>query len=410
MREERMICGTKRNRSTCKRMRKILFPAVLLAGLLVCGCSDGAQNSVTGVETDNRVTGVETENTVNGTGTEASFDGTDTGDETIGTEGRESDLASDQDTMSERQSVDQSTGADEKTSDQGTKPEEDTPKTSLFLGKYDSFEAWMERRQGSVGFITDRTLLLSVYLEEPDYQWTEEDIQVTNRVKKIAYSFLEEELREKYDTQIHLIYDVEEHEDLLFHIKLEENIPAYVTTEKEREIDDLEDAWIATLPVRELMEKYQADSVGFLFFLAHEGCSYSSMHFIDDGVKTWDESCLLYLRDMYSKTLEYETPAVYAHELLHLYGAEDLYTEADVFSKDTYEKAQKQFSGDLMINTYDVINGKYTIYSDSVKQIITPLTAYLIGVPGVEYPLEGTTELVKEEVGCFSGSTYDRPF
>ena len=268
----------------------------------------------------------------------------------------------------------------------------------------------MERRQGSVGFITDRTLLLSVYLEEPDYQWTEEDIQVTNRVKKIAYSFLEEELREKYDTQIQLIYDVEEHEDLLFHIKLEENIPAYVTTEKEREIDDLEDAWIATLPVRELMEKYQADSVGFLFFLAHEGCSYSSMHFIDDGVKTWDESCLLYLRDMYSKTLEYETPAVYAHELLHLYGAEDLYTEADVFSKDTYEKAQKQFSGDLMINTYDVINGKYTIYSDSVKQIITPLTAYLIGVPGVEYPLEGTTELVKEEVGCFSGSTYDRPF
>ncbi|MDY3110401.1 MAG: hypothetical protein SOW50_09840, partial [Lachnospiraceae bacterium] len=91
MREERMICGTKRNKSTCKRMRKILFPAVLLAGLLVCGCSDGAQNSVTGVET---------ENTVNGT------------------------------------------GADEKTSDQGTKPEEDTPKTSLFLGKYDSFEAW----------------------------------------------------------------------------------------------------------------------------------------------------------------------------------------------------------------------------------------------------------------------------
>ena len=204
MREERMICGTKRNRSTCKRMIKILFPAVLLAGLLVCGCSDGAQNSVTGVET---------ENTVNGTGT------------------------------------------DEKTSDQGTEPEEDTPKTSLFLGKYDSFEAWMERRQGSVGFITDRTLLLSVYLEEPDYQWTEEDIQVTNRVKKIAYSFLEEELREKYDTQIQLIYDVEEHEDLLFHIKLEENIPAYVTTEKEREIDDLEDAWTVsythlTLPTK----------------------------------------------------------------------------------------------------------------------------------------------------------------
>ena len=68
----------------------------MLAGLLVCGCSDGAQNSVTGVETENRVTGVETENTVNGT------------------------------------------GADEKTSDQGTEPEEDTPKTSLFLGKYDS--------------------------------------------------------------------------------------------------------------------------------------------------------------------------------------------------------------------------------------------------------------------------------
>ena len=380
--------------------RNILFTVILLAVSLFCGCGT-AQN---GEATTSEAITENAEVTTTKAGTDEAVLG-----ENVNATTSESVEATTDAALSEAQS---NPDDFEQTTEAGSQAEsqEAVPETSLFLGKYDSFETWMERRQGSVGFITDKTLLFSVYLEEPDYQWTEEEIQETNRVKKIAYSFLETELKEKYNTEIQLIYDVEENPDLLFHIELEENIPVYVTTEQEREIDDLEDAWIATLPVCELMEKYEAESVGFLFFVAHEGCSYSSMHFIDDGVKTWDESCLLYLRDMYSKTLEYETPAVYAHELLHLYGAEDLYTDADVFSKDTYKKAQEQFAGDLMINTYDMINGKYTIYSDSVKQVITPLTAYLIGVPGVEYPLEGSTELVKEEVGCFSGSTYDRPF
>ena len=375
------------DRNTEKRSKHALLPVILLTLILLCGCAAGRDKEA--ITADKDATTADKELATSGETTEQTI--------------------TEQTIVGESTNIATSEDADTSISDSALS-EENVSETSLFLGKYDSFESWMERRQGSVGFITDRTLLLSVYLEEPDYHWTEEEIQVTNRVKKIAYSFLEKELKEKYNTEIQLLYDVEENPDLLFHMKVEENIPVYVTTEQEREIDDLEDAWIATLPVCELMEKYEADSVGFLFFVAHEGCSYSSMHFIDDGVKTWDESCLLYLRDMYSKTLEYETPAVYAHELLHLYGAEDLYTDADVFSKDTYKKAQEQFAGDLMINTYDVINGKYTIYSDSVRQVITPLTAYLIGVPGVEYPLEGTTELVKEEVGCFSGSTYDRPF
>lgn len=280
---------------------------------------------------------------------------------------------------------------------------------SLFLGKYDSFDAWRDRHMGSVGNIADKTILVSVYLDEPDYHWDEESMAVTKNVMKIAYDFLTDTVKNDYQVTMDLLYDVDLYEDLFYQIQIDENIPVYVTTEDERKMDDLEDAWIATLPVRELMEKYEADSIGFLFFVAHEGCSYSSMHFIDDGIATWDESCLLYLKDMYSKTLEYETPAVYAHELLHLYGAEDLYTDADVFSKDVYKEVQNKFSEDLMIKTYDTIQGKYTIYSDQVKQKLTPITAYLVGIPGVEYPLENE-ELKKEETSCFSGSTYDRPF
>lgn len=282
-------------------------------------------------------------------------------------------------------------------------------KETNFLGKYDSFDAWRQRHMGSVGRISDKTILVSVYLDEPNYHWDEESMKITQKVMKIAYDFLSDTMKTDYQTEMNLLYDVNVYEDLLYRIQIEETIPTYVTTEDERKIDVLEDEWITELPVEELMEKYEADSIGFLFFVPHEGCSYSSMHFIDDGITTWDESCLLYLKDMYSPTLEYETPAVYAHELLHLFGAEDLYLEAEVFSKDAYEEVKKIFPQDIMIKTYDTIDGKYIIYSDEVKQKVSPITAYLVGTPGIAYPLENQ-ELVKKEEACFSGSTYDRPF
>lgn len=278
-----------------------------------------------------------------------------------------------------------------------------------FLPGYADFDAFTERHLGSVGLVTDKTVLVSIYLNEPDYTWNEEDIAYTRKLMQIGYGFIEDEVA-KYGAKAELIFDSEANPDLYYELDIDENIPVYVTTEQEREIDDKVDEWLTNIPTPDLMKKYEADSIGFLFFISHEGCSYSSMHFIDDGKKTWDECCMLYLRDMYSKTLDFETPAVFAHELLHLFGAEDLYKDAKVFEKETYSYANSTYPNEVMINTYETIGGKYVTYPDKVVQEISPLTAYMIGANQDESVVESCPELKKEEIGCFSGSTYDRPF
>ena len=174
-------------------------------------------------------------------------------------------------------------------------------------------------------------------------------------------------------------------------------------------MDGLELEWVNQVPYHELCQKYNTSSVAFLYMIPHEGCSYSSMHFVEDGDQIWNEGCLLYLQDMYSPTYEYETPTVFAHELLHLFGAEDYYDSAEVFSKETYETLADVCADDIMLRTFTKINGVYTTFPDEVYGEITPVTAYLLGI-GDEEVVADMPDLVRTEAACFPGSMTDRPF
>lgn len=274
---------------------------------------------------------------------------------------------------------------------------------------YVSFEDWKKRNTGSASYIDGKTVFVSIYLEEPDYKWSIEDKQKAQSILKKGYDFVSETVR-SYGKECNLVFDTSQHPDLAYTIVIDENIPAYVTTEKEYELDDKVDQWIQQVPTENILETYDCDSIAYLFFIAHEGCSYSSMHFIDDGAATWDECSMLYLRDLYSPTYDYETPAVYAHEMLHLFGAEDFYKEAEVFSEQTYAYLRENHSDDIMYDTYEIINGMYTTNHEGVTQKITSATAYLLGIGEDKELIEACPELEKYEKGCFAGSTYDRPF
>lgn len=285
--------------------------------------------------------------------------------------------------------------------------EESTPEE--YISGYATEEEFRNRHTGSASYITDKTLIVSIFVDEEEDVWSPEEKDTMFRVCDIAYSFLETYLKEQYDANVELLYDWKNNPDLVYSIRIFEDIPAYVTTEQERHMDELEDEWVAQVPVRELMQKYETESIAFLYFVPHEGCSYSSMHFVEDDADTWNEGCLLYLQDMYSTTYEYETPTVFAHELLHLFGAEDYYSSAEVFSAETYSELSRLCADDIMLHTFDKINGKYTTYPDEVHGEITPVTAYLIGIYD-DSAIETMPELIREEKAVFPGSTYDRPF
>ncbi len=288
-------------------------------------------------------------------------------------------------------------------------PEEPEEPEEDYLTGYKTEESFKERHTGSASYIWEPTVLISIFVDEEEDIWTEEETLQMLKNMNIAYGFIEETMAENYDTEVDLIYDWTEDPDLAYSVRLYEDIPAYVEAEEEDYIDSLEADWVSRVPYREICRKYDVSSVGFLYMIPHEGCSYSSMHFVEDGPKTWNEGCLLYLQDMYSPTYEYETPTVFAHELLHIFGAEDYYDSAEVFTQETYDALAEQCTDDIMLRTFAKIDGKYTTFPDEVYGEITPVTAYLLGI-GDEDVVADIPELIRAEAAVFPGSMHDRPF
>jgi len=279
-----------------------------------------------------------------------------------------------------------------------------------FLPGYDTEEDFKTRHTGSASLITDKTVIVSIFVDEPENVWDTNSKDVAYDIWCKAYNDLSKILMEEYDTSIDLVYDWKVNPDLLYAAKANEDIaPNVEGKDKEAYMDALEDEWISQVDYRSLLLKYDATSICFLYLINHEGVSYSSQHFIEDDMDTWNEGCLLYLQDYYSDTYEYETPTVYAHELLHVFGAEDFYSSAKVFSTSTYNKLKKLCSDDIMYTQYDMINGVYTTYSDGIHGTISPVTAYLLGIYD-ESAVDDLPELKKTEIGCFDGSNSDRPF
>ena len=297
---------------------------------------------------------------------------------------------------------------DPETPEETETTEEEEPQEE-FLPGYPTEKDWKERHTGSVSYIWEPTVLVSIFVNEEEDFWTDEEKQVILNNCNIAYGFVTDYMKENYDTDVKLIYDWTEDPDLSMSIRLYEDVPAYITTEEERHFDELELEWVEEIGYRDLCLKYNTSSIGFLYLIPHEGGSYSSIHFIDDGDYIWNEGTLIYLQDMYSPTYEYETPTVFAHELLHLFGAEDYYSSAEVFTEETYDTLAKECPDDIMLRTFVKVNGVYTTFPDEVYGEITPVTAYLLGV-GDEDAIADLPELERKEAACFPGSVFDRPF
>lgn len=278
-----------------------------------------------------------------------------------------------------------------------------------FMPGYETEEDFWLRKTGSASYIWEPTVVVSIFIDEEEDLWTQEEKDHILDVCNIAYPYLENTLAEDYDTDCKLIYDWKEDPDLCYDVRIYESISPLVGGKEESHINDLAREWVRRVPYKDLMTKYDTTSIAFLYLIPHEGCSYSEMHCLEDKTKNWNEGSIMYLQDVFSDDLDYETPTVYAHELLHLFGAEDLYKNADIFSPETYDTLKNLCPDDIMLKQFEMINGVYTTYPDEVHGEISPVTAYLLGI-GDESVVEEVPELIRTEAACFPGSSKDREF
>lgn len=234
---------------------------------------------------------------------------------------------------------------------------------------------------GTCGEMEGTTLLVSVFLDDATSSWTgnESVIDDALRYTGIATDWISKSAA-SYGCNSEFIYDWHEYSDLYYEGTVDtnmldtENNPDYVNYTGWRFIDENIDS-------KALLDKYNADNIGYMFYMntpKSNNLTSCTRNYYEDMVYPY-EMCFIY---MFCEN-EKEAPAGIAHEILHTFGAPDLYmedTDGENYgvSESLVKELEQTRSNDIMFTTYDA--KKDIPYYDKISNDFTEVDAYYVGI------------------------------
>lgn len=234
---------------------------------------------------------------------------------------------------------------------------------------------------GSAGEPNGKNVVVSIYMDDATTRWSESDadnemIYDMKDYLEMACNWISSQVA-NYGAKAEFIYDWEQDEELVYEMKTDLDIPH----DEQRVCEGIPQLVDRTVDTDSLMSKYSADNVIYMVFvntpLSSNITSYTMNYF--EGVSYPYEICYIFANvDGYQ-----ECPAGIAHEMLHTFGAPDLYM-ADIYGDNYgvpeemvkyYEEVQ---SNDIMFTNYDRKTGDS--YYDRITNEFTDLDAYYCGI------------------------------
>lgn len=234
---------------------------------------------------------------------------------------------------------------------------------------------------GSVSEMNGKTVVVSIYLNDGVSSWSENDADVNLMYDMKDYLGMAcDWISEKaagYGANVEFIYDWEQDEELVYQMQTDLDV-AHDEEGVDMVMGQLLDQSIDT---DYLMSKYSADNMLYMAFvntpLDSNITSYTMNYY--EGIRYPYEVCYILAHvDGYE-----ECPAGIAHEILHQFGAPDLYC-ADTYgdnygvSEELVKFYEEEKSNDLMFTNYDCITDDP--YYDRISNDFTPLVAYYCGI------------------------------
>ena len=230
--------------------------------------------------------------------------------------------------------------------------------------------------RGSADHCSGNTVICTIFVNNPQNHWDFSRAEDASRRKQIctylgiACDYLQEQA-EKYHRSLHFTYDFTADDDL----------SDTYTTDLSYETEDWDmSLWKyidAGIPADELLKKYKAENILFLTCMNTDETNtaisstrnwyadmpypyeFISLYFVDSG--------------------EINAPAIYAHEILHCFGAPDLYAPDDEYGigSSFVSWIGENFPNDIMYTCSDLKTGEYAY--DQITNEISDVTAYYIG-------------------------------
>lgn len=273
---------------------------------------------------------------------------------------------------------------------------------SIYLDET-SYEGWDIGTTGSAKYLDGSTVLVCIFLDDKGAKWTSQDRKQIQSNLEVACNFLIDEGK-RYEKDVELIYNFGDNSDLVYEIVYDAYFPGSCSgstnEEKKEQIYDMYDyvvEYIHTrIPSVDIMEKYHTDSIGYLVFIDGQSDTAAAYSYYNNNNSYYEELAFIPIRwnDDYKVN-----PDTYAHEILHLFGARDLYTTKEIsgISKEFVIYSAKEFPNDIMLGY--ATNG--VSWEDSISSEISKLTAYFIGWRGYISELERFPSIKTEYTASF---------
>lgn len=261
------------------------------------------------------------------------------------------------------------------------------------------YSQWDEHPAGSAKYLDEKSILVSVYVDDRNADWNKYDEKRIKKNLRLACDYLEEQ-GAIYGKKVELIYDIEEHPDLMYRFDYDKEASYEFGSDDSDEMkDDVRQFIKENVDTEELLKKYDCNSVAYLVFVdgAVDSCIAQQYYYnINDDFEevaffgtSWNTGVKIY-------------PNTFAHEILHLFGARDLYYARPAVgtSREFVDYVAKEYPKDIMLgNSADVYIDENYVFSE-----ITKITAYDIGWVDYIYELEQYPE-IKNQIQ--SASAYD---
>ena len=256
---------------------------------------------------------------------------------------------------------------------QRTQSGESTTKTTVEQTT-ESAEARLESvinaDHGSAVTPEGKTVLVSIFANDSSCKWdkTNEADEALKRQTladlQVAADYLSVQVK-RYGKDLSFIYNWEEHSDLVYEaafdmLLVRSDGSGYTTQDK----------WLKeNIDTVQLFDTYQADNIIFLFFFNTDA---------KNTVNPWSlghangDYILLEYSNFY---LQYDgftvKPATYAHEILHAFGAHDMYYANDYFPQKYVDYLKQTPCNDIMYTIAD---------TQEITNDFTDLDAYFVGI------------------------------
>ena len=222
---------------------------------------------------------------------------------------------------------------------------------------------------GSADALEGRILVISVYADGPGSVWDldqardRDRVAATQRYLRVAAGYLED-VAADYGGQAEFVIAP---------------IRVAALPDPAAEDDEAVWAWIErSLNVRALMRREGADGCAFIVFLNldDEADELTCTRSWYPGMPVSYE--IVYMPYMAGGVVS--SPAVYAHELLHTFGAPDLYMEDEALNigADFLGCVRTQLDNDIMYTCSDPVSGEYRY--DEVTNEVGEVTAWYAGL------------------------------